>query len=123
MNDGKRFFLCCQRSKFLARKGVRGLMTARWWKESYGSYEQAHGGRIYRKGIRVHRPAGEDSGDGKKKGFGSISGERSFRNWIAMESSTGARPLSTGASLLQKKGRGRRKNQKEQRNEVDGGSR
>ena len=89
----------------------------------YGSCEQELAGKIYQTNIRAHQPVGEDSSDGKKMGFGSMFGERSFRNWIAVESSTGARPLLTGASLRQKKGRGRRKNQEGQRNEVDGGGR
>jgi hypothetical protein len=123
MNSGLKLNHYCQSSKSQNAAADRGLTTAESLKAYSGCYAPVRRGRMFPKNMQAVRPAGDDYGTGKNKISGLMPGEHFLPNSMSEASLTGANALSTAVSHLPKKGRMRRKDQKRQGNEVDGGGR
>ena len=103
--------------------GMSPLLAGKFLKAYYGCYAPVHDGKICRIDTQAQPHVGGDFAFGKTKAFGLIYGESSCPCWIQMGCWTGKKLLSMAASHRQKRGLLRRKNQKGQRNKVDGGGR
>ena len=123
MNNGQKLNRYCQNSKSQNEAAGHGLTVAEFLKAYSGYCVPAHPGRICQKNMPAVQLAGDGCAIGKNRMSGLISGGHFLPNSMSEANLIGASALSTAVLHLPKKGRLRRKDQKGQRNEVDGGGR